>query len=238
MDEGHAQKMDTVTFNRQYEQFKEQCKKDGRYTDVDTLPVCDEDSPQHTARDYTPDYLIHCSWAADMLARYPPSRHTDFGSYVYFAAMCKAFVPDFSFYDIRHFGVSLPGLKTGIADLMNLPFEDRSQESISCLHVMEHVGMGRYGDKLDAQGDLKAAKELTRILVHGGKLLFVSPLSHKPRLCFNAHRIPTEEMVLEMFPEMQVIDRMYIDGAFIIPKKRTGGDYTGCWVFKREYDKQ
>ncbi len=31
------------------------------------------------------------------------------------------------------------------------------------MHVVEHVGLGRYGDPLDPDGDLKAIAELKRV---------------------------------------------------------------------------
>ena len=43
------------------------------------------------------------------------------------------------------------------------PFGDRSVPSLSCLHVVEHVGLGRYGDPLDPQGSIKAMRELQRV---------------------------------------------------------------------------
>ncbi len=43
-----------------------------------------------------------------------------------------------------------------------------SVESLSCKHVIEHIGLGRYGDVLDPGGDLKAISELKRALAVGG----------------------------------------------------------------------
>jgi hypothetical protein len=31
------------------------------------------------------------------------------------------------------------------------------------MHVVEHVGLGRYGDLMDPDGDLKAMRELRRV---------------------------------------------------------------------------
>jgi hypothetical protein len=59
--------------------------------------------------------------------------------------------------------------------------------------------LGRYGDPIDPEGDVGAAKELERVVKQGGSLLFVVPIG-KPRIQFNAHRIYSYKMVLEMFP--------------------------------------
>jgi hypothetical protein len=56
------------------------------------------------------------------------------------------------------------------------------------MHVIEHIGLGRYGEALDPDGDLKAIRELVRVLAAGGNLLVVVPVG-RPRIQFNAHRI-------------------------------------------------
>jgi hypothetical protein len=43
------------------------------------------------------------------------------------------------------------------------------------MHVVEHVGLGRYGDPIDANGDAQAIKELKCVLWPGGVLYFVVP---------------------------------------------------------------
>jgi len=77
-------------------------------------------------------------------------------------------------------------------------------QSISCLHVAEHVGLGRYGDPLDPQGTQKAAYELTRVLAKGGQLYFSLPIG-KPRVCFNAHRIHSPGQILEYFKGLKLV---------------------------------
>ena len=56
------------------------------------------------------------------------------------------------------------------------------------MHVVEHIGLGRYGDPVDYDGDLKAIAELQRVLAPGGNLFFVVPVG-QPRIMFNAHRV-------------------------------------------------
>ena len=41
-----------------------------------------------------------------------------------------------------------------IGDITNLPFEKESISNISSLSVIEHIGLGRYGDKIDLFGNL------------------------------------------------------------------------------------
>jgi Caenorhabditis protein of unknown function, DUF268. len=71
------------------------------------------------------------------------------------------------------------------------------------MHVLEHIGLGRYGDPLNPEGDRLAAKELSRVLSLSGILLFVVPVG-RPRICFNAHRVYSYDQVRQLFPDLQV----------------------------------
>ena len=97
-----------------------------------------------------------------------------------------------------------------------MPFENNSVNSLSCLHVAEHVGLGRYGDSLDPLGTKKSCKELGRILANGGNLYFSLPVG-KPRLCFNAHRIHSPKQIMGYFAGLDLLEFSGIDddGNFI-----------------------
>jgi len=132
-------------------------------------------------------YFFHLAWAARVLAETKPAYHVDISSHVDFCAVLSAFIPT-RFYEYHPLSARLENLQTGQADLLKLPFEDDSVPSLTCLHVVEHVGLGRYGDPLDVDGDLKAMVELKRVLAPGGQLLLAVPVG-RPRVEFNAHRV-------------------------------------------------
>ena len=154
-------------------------------------------------------YVYHPAWAARIVAKNAPPKHVDIASTVNFSSMLSAFVP-VEFYEYQPSGLQLSGLTEKFADLYALPFADKSLDSLSCMHVVEHIGLGRYGDPLDADGDMKAAKELSRVLAVGGTLLFVVPVG-KTRLCFNAHRIYSYQMIIDMFPELTLKSFSLVD---------------------------
>ena len=85
--------------------------------------------------------------------------------------------------------------------------KDNSLSSISCMHVIEHVGLGRYGDPINIHGDILAINEIKRVLANDGNLLFVTPLGKK--ICFNAHRVYTYEEILNYFSELKL--RIFIN---------------------------
>src|SRR5205807_5995192 len=65
-------------------------------------------------------------------------------------------------------------------DILALPFRDQSVVSLSCLHVVEHVGLGRYGDGLNPEGTQQALAELQRVLAVEGNLFLSLPVG-RPR---------------------------------------------------------
>ncbi|HBF33413.1 TPA: hypothetical protein DDW35_02495 [Candidatus Sumerlaeota bacterium] len=162
---------------------------------------CLEDKTTDTGFDR--HYVYHTAWAARIVQRIQPEVHVDISSSLYFCSLVSAFVP-VRFYDYRPPLLSLPNLTCERGDLMALPFDTDSVESLSCMHVVEHVGLGRYGDPMDPEGDLKAIAELSRVIRPGGSLLFVVPLAGKPHVAFNAHRVYSKGQVLAAFPGFNV----------------------------------
>ncbi len=185
-------------------------------------------------------YVYHTAWAARVLAATRPEYHIDISGYIYFCAIVSAFVP-VRFYDYRPANLRLSQLDSEPGDLTCLPFADQSIASLSCMHVIEHIGLGRYGDPLDSDGDLKAMNELKRVLAPEGDLLFVVPTGY-PRICFNAHRIYSPEQIIEIFSDLQLKELA------LIPDRANDGDLVvdpglellarqsygcGCFWFRR-----
>jgi SAM-dependent methyltransferase len=106
------------------------------------------------------------------------------------------------------------------------------------MHVVEHIGLGRYGDVIDWDGDLKAINELRRVVAPGGTLLFVVPIGGKARIQFNAHRIYTYDQVISYFPEFILCEFSLIpdelsDGGLVrnASKELSNMQYYGCGCF-------
>ena len=187
---------------------------------------------------FDPHYVYHTSWAARIIVRLKPEYHTDISSSLFFAGIASAATP-IRFYDYRPAGLKLRGLDCGKADVANLPFDDNSISSLSCMHVMEHIGLGRYGDPFDPSGDLKGIAELKRVLAHGGHLLFVVPIGGVAKLYYNAHRVYTLEQIKEYFEGLELKEFALVtdSGDFIEradeddAQKQTYG--CGCFLFKK-----
>ncbi len=167
---------------------------------------------------FDPHYVLHTSWAARTLAATRPEKHVDISSSVYFSSIVSSFIP-VDFYDYRPAPLALSGLKSEAADATRLPFPDESIESLSCMHVVEHIGLGRYGDPVDPDGDLRAVSELKRVVRPGGQLLFVVPIG-RPRLVFNAHRIYSYDQIVKYF------DGFSIEDFSLVPDTMLDGRWT------------
>jgi SAM-dependent methyltransferase len=186
-------------------------------------------------------YVYHTAWAARCLARSCPSKHVDISSSLYFTALVSAFVP-VQHLDYRPPNLVLDNLRCEKGDLGALPFPDDSLDSLSCMHVIEHIGLGRYGDPLDPLGDAKACRELARVLAPGGTLLFVVPVG-RARICFNAHRIYSFEMIVALFPTLRLSEWALIADdahngmiANAAPHIVNNQNYAcGCFVFSKSH---
>ena len=167
-------------------------------------------------------YVYHPAWAARILSKTNPAVHVDISSTLHFCSIMSAFMM-VKFYDYRPAQLTLSDLETGHQDLTKLSFADNSIHSLSCMHTVEHIGLGRYGDAIDYDGDEKAMKELARVLKAKGDLLFVTPIGATAKIVFNAHRIYTKELVVKTFlkfglslKEFTLIPENGADGGLVI----------------------
>ncbi len=186
---------------------------------------------------FDPQYIYHPAWAARILVKTRPESHIDISSILWFSTTISAFIP-VKFYEYRKPKIKLEGLTINSIDLHRLKFKTNSIKSISCMHVIEHLGLGRYGDSFDPDSDLKAIAELKRVLAPGGNLLFVIPLG-KPKILFNSHRVYSYAQVISYFSELKLKEFALIaEGPeeplglqYITPKNNPGENISGCGCF-------
>lgn len=226
-------------FEKDFEEFcAKSVPRPGRpaLSQMDMLPCLDD---RVATTPFDRHYTYHAAWGARVLARTNPERHVDISSTLAFCTIASAFVP-IDFYDFRPAAIELTGLRSRAADLTALPFADVSIKSLSCMHVLEHIGLGRYGDPIDPDGDLKAIAELVRVVSPGGDLLVVTPVG-APRIQFNAHRIYDPDAFAASFAPLELVEFALIEesgdrGILVSPppevvrQERYG---CGCFWFRR-----
>lgn len=173
---------------------------------IDTAPLIGEDT---ALTPYDRHYFHQDIWAARKIKESRVDSHIDVGSRIelvgFLTVLCRV-----TFIDIRPLVVELANFQSLSGSILALPMQNNSVRSLSCLHVAEHIGLGRYGDPLDPHGTGKACRELARVLAPGGNLYFSLPVG-KPRLCFNAHRIHSVEQILEYFRDLALVELSGID---------------------------
>jgi SAM-dependent methyltransferase len=141
-----------------------------------------------------------------------PKRHVDVGSRVDgFVAHVAAF-REVEILDVRPLGSNIPNVRFTQADLMSPldPSLAGACDSLSCLHALEHFGLGRYGDPVDFEGHLKGLANLKDILAEGGKLYLSVPIGPQ-RIEFNAHRVFSVAYLLSMVGELRMDAFSYVD---------------------------
>ena len=203
-------------------------KTTARFAD---LRPCLTDRASHTPFD--PHYFYQAAWLAREINSFKPPFHVDVGSSVVATGVLSAFV-SLLFVDFRPLQARLPNLDSIAADITRLPFADASVQSLSSLHVVEHIGLGRYGDRLDPDGWRNALGELARVLAPGGRLYLSTPVGRE-RVCFNAHRVFSPMSIAGALPGLKVErfatvddDGNYMDNAELTG---TGNMNYGCGMF-------
>lgn len=186
-----------VTFPIDFLIFKRDSKKSKRFEiRWRNIYPCLSDRTKQTSFDR--HYIYHTAWAARKVKKINPPFHLDISSSLYFSSILSAFIP-VKFYDYRPADVKLSGMTSKHTDLTHLHFKSNSIRSLSCMHTVEHIGLGRYGDPIDPDGDLKAIAELKRVVAPSGSLLFVVPIGRRAKIIYNAHRIYTYSQIMDYF---------------------------------------
>lgn len=225
-----------AAFKKDFELFKSQSSGRFELNWTDIRPYLDDKT---ATTGFDAHYIYHPAWAARIVKKINPLFHIDISSTLHFCSQLSAFVP-VKFYDYRPAILNLDNLISERADLNDLLFETDSVDCISCMHTIEHIGLGRYGDPIDANGDLKAINELKRVVKPGGSLLFVVPVG-KPKIIFNAHRIYDAKAIIDLFDGFKLQDFSLVkdDASFLsntTVEQAAGLNYgCGCfWFVKKQ----
>jgi hypothetical protein len=148
-------------------------------------------------------YFFQDLWAAKKIYASGVKEHYDVGSSL------EGFLAHVSIFcyvntvDIRPQNLQVDNIFFIKKDFLETDFLENSIESLSCLHVAEHIGLGRYGDKLDPFGTEKIIQKLQNILTTNGNLYFSVPIG-KQKTCFNAHRIFYAQTIINLFDKLDL----------------------------------
>jgi len=183
-----------------YRQIRDQL---GRWAPIALTPYLHERS--ENAGTVTGHYFWQDMLVAKRIRLASPARHVDVGSRIDGLITHLRVFRDVEVDDVRPLSHAIPGLKFISDDAIALGSQaDRSIESVSSLHAIEHFGLGRYGDPIDANGHVRGLRSLQRVLAPGGRLYLSVPIGAE-RVEYNGqHVLPLpldvlSELTLESF---------------------------------------
>jgi hypothetical protein len=126
---------------------------------------------------------------AGFIAKNNPRRHVDIGSRIDGFVAHVASYREIEVFDIRKLDQSKhSNIKFVQKDLMDAS-ETQTSDSVSCLHAIEHFGLGRYGDSIDPEGHLRGVENVARMVENNGTLYISFPIGFEDSVHFNAHRV-------------------------------------------------
>jgi hypothetical protein len=215
-------------FWRDFKKYKKMV--DSKSPKITFLPSLHEMGESH---EFDAHYQYQSLWALKKTITSNPAKHIDVGSQLNFGLTLSLNLP-VEFIDLRHLNINWPGFTMVTGSILNLPYPDNSIVSLSCMHVIEHIGLGRYGDPLNPNGSVEAACELSRIMAPGGNLFLTTPIG-KSKVAFNSHRIHTTKEIIGMFGNLKLNDFSIItdEGKYIekaSPENYDNSNYA-CGLF-------
>jgi hypothetical protein len=144
-----------IWFARDAFRYKSFNKK-AKILSLNLYPILNEKTPLTS---FDAHYFYHPLWVFQHIYNKKPRHHVDVGS-MYALSGYLSIITKVTFIDIRPIQTALKNLAIKNASVLDLPYRTNSIQSLSCLHVAEHIGLGRYGDPIDPEGTKKACREL------------------------------------------------------------------------------
>ncbi len=141
-----------------------------------------------------------------------PTKHVDIGSRTDGFVAHVASFREIEVFDIRPLVSTVGNIRFVQADFMepNPALKDYT-DSISCLHAIEHFGLGRYNDPIDVEGHLKGLNNIYNVLQKNGRFYFSTPIGPQ-RIEFNAHRVFSLSYLLSLFSANYTVENFsYVD---------------------------
>ena len=191
-------------FNRDLREMKRQLKDNKDFRISILYPVLRERF--ETNGDLKNHYFHEDLLVAGRVFENKPEKHVDVGSRVDGFVAHVASFREIEVFDIRPQQAIVKNMRFLTADFMNIPSSlHEYTDSLSSLNVIEHFGLGRYGDPIDVNGHLKGLDNMYKVLKKGGKFYFSTPIGPQ-RIEFNAHRVFSMEYLLGIFEPHYSID--------------------------------
>jgi len=156
-------------------------------------------------------YFHQDLYVAQAINRTKPTKHVDVGSSISgFVSHVASFMP-IEILDIR----PIPSTSKNISFTQQDVMQGLTVKtpSLSCLHTIEHFGLGRYGDPIDPSGHLRGFQNLVDAVEPGGTFYISFPIGNEERVEFNAHRVFNPSSILSWpgAESLKLVDFAFVD---------------------------
>ena len=144
------------------------------------------------------EYFWQDLLVARMIFEANPEKHVDIGSRIDGFVAHVASFREIEVFDIRRITTYIPGVIFKQADLMKPTEEILGYcDSLSCLHALEHFGLGRYGDPIDSKGFERGLVNMASLLKEKGTFYLSVPIGID-RVEFNANRVFDPQVIVNL----------------------------------------
>lgn len=203
-------------FFRNYREFKVLLRKENPGFEITNFYPCLDDRYDY-AGTLLGHYFQQDIYAANKIWINKPNKHVDIGSRIDGFVAHVASFREIEVFDIRILSTDIINVKFVQANLMSDDFSLVNYcDSVSCLHVIEHFGLGRYNDPIDVNGHIKGLNNIYKLLKKGGKLYLSTPIG-KQRIEFDAHRVFSLSYLINLIePKYKIDSFAYIDDADVL----------------------
>ncbi len=155
-------------------------------------------------------YFYQDIYVANQIFSRNPINHIDIGSRIDGFIAHLAVFRKIKIIDIRPVDLGLTSVEFIQADICSENFKMDNAISVSCLHTIEHFGLGRYGDPIGFKLWEVGISNIWNIVDNSGILYLSFPVG-KQRIVFNAHRIFKPSTVLNNLKNSKILSFVYID---------------------------
>lgn len=232
--------IDNKWYFTDYQRFCQLSKNNTEFPILKNYPCLDDKNDE--CGNIRNPYFFQDFYVAEKIFKNSPQKHVDIGSRIDGFVAHVALFRTIEVFDIRPMLINVPNIifkQADLTDPQSIPTD--YCDSISCLHALEHFGLGRYGDKIDPDGHLKGFEQITKILKPGGIFYFSVPMGVQ-RIEFNAHRIFGMPYLMNwVTKDYNIVSFAYIDDKCILHEKveLTDGNIAssfgcnhGCAIFE------
>ena len=191
-------------------------------------------------------YFIQDLHVSSLIFKNKPENHIDIGSRIDGFISNLATFMKVDILDIRKLDIQNQNINFVQQDLSDPNFHIKKKySSVSCLHTLEHFGLGRYGDKIDPNGHLKGLQNILKLLDKDAMFYLSFPISNVSRVEFNAHRVFKHDEILNWLTDLNInnlklLSFDYIDDRSILHLNQNISNFEknlefgcGIYIFKK-----